>query len=154
VAVVDLSGALHPPGLHAAGVKLARLLMLRPANPALAVRAAEELLRHGAFPVVVLLGLEPGAPQARRLLLAAEAGRAVGVFVGEGRVAARASCVTRLSADRIDGEASVRVVRRQGGPTGQIIRMDSSERIRVEQDGMRVARAVPAPAPAARAAGA
>jgi len=148
VATVDVPGTLYPPGLYAAGVNLERLLVVRPPSPGLAIRAMEELLRHGSFPLVVLLGLDPGPPQARRLLLAAEAGRSVGVLVQAG--ATRAPCATRLRVERIGGRLTVEVVRRQGGPAGESFVMEPDD----GEDGVRLASTLPPAAPAARAAGA
>lgn len=96
-------GMIHPPGLHSAGVRLDRLLVAMPKDLAKTVRATEELLRHGSFPVVVVRGLLAGESHARRLLLAAEAGRSVGVILVEGRTRAPPSCAVRLEVSRVQG---------------------------------------------------
>jgi hypothetical protein len=133
-AVVDGPHTLYPPGLHGAGVVLEHLLAVWPpgegevARNGPGVRAAEDLLRHGGFPLVAMRGLYPDEPQARRLLLAAEAGRSVGVLVDVGaRRPLQVPCATRLSVHRApDGHLSVQVVRRRGGPAGKVITLEET----------------------------
>ncbi len=113
-------GAIHPPGLHSSGVRLDRLLIAVPKDLAKTVRAAEELLGHGSFPLVVIRGLLAGAPHARRLLLAAEAGGAAGVILVEGRTRAPPpSCSVRLFVERMRGAdpALFRIQRLRGRAT-------------------------------------
>lgn len=104
-AVVDgpmAVGSIHPPGLHSSGVRLDRLLIAVPKDLTKTVRAAEELLRHGSFPLVIVRGLLAGESHARRLLLAAEAGRSAGVILVEGRTRATPpSCSMRLEVRRV-----------------------------------------------------
>ncbi len=122
-AVVDgplAVGRIHPPGLHGAGIRLERLLIVRPEERAQAVRGAEELLRHGAFSVVVIRGLVAGPAQARRLLLAAEAGGSAGLFLVDapGR-RPTPSCALRLEVSRAGAaEGSFRLRRSKGGRGG------------------------------------
>ena len=104
--------AIHPPGLHAAGVDLRRLLIVQPADPCKAVRAAVELLAHGAFPVVVLRGVRPSDAEARRMLLAAEAGLCAGVVVDDEARPGRPlrACAARLEVRRAgEGRLHLRV---------------------------------------------
>ena len=97
-------GAIHPPGLHSSGVRLDRLLIAVPKDLSKTVRAAEELLGHGSFPLVVIRGLVAGAPHARRLLLAAEAGGSAAVILVEGgNRAPPPSCAVRLHVARMRG---------------------------------------------------
>ena len=83
-AFVDPSGELYPPAALALGADLSRLLVVRPAQGEQAVRAAALLARSQAFAVVVadvprLSG--PLSPLSRRLLEAAELGRAALVLL-------------------------------------------------------------------------
>jgi hypothetical protein len=80
VAVVDALGRLHPPGLP--GVAWSRLLLVRP-GPEQAPWAAEQVLRSGAVPLVVLLDPAPFGRSGWRLLRAAEEGDAVLAVVAE-----------------------------------------------------------------------
>ncbi|MBN1337623.1 MAG: hypothetical protein JXB39_16850 [Deltaproteobacteria bacterium] len=80
VAVVDALGRLHPPGLT--GVAWSCLLLLRP-GPDRAPWAAEQVLRSGAVPLVVLLDPAPFGRSGWRLLRAAEEGDAVLAVVAE-----------------------------------------------------------------------
>jgi hypothetical protein len=57
-AVVDTSA--FPPALRAAGVRLERLLIVSASEPAATARAADILLRSGAFAVVVIPALPSG----------------------------------------------------------------------------------------------
>jgi hypothetical protein len=73
VAIVDPVGWLNPPGLR--GVLLDQLVMVRP-GATRAPWAAEQLLRCGVFPLVILLDPGPLARAGRRLQHAAEQGDA------------------------------------------------------------------------------
>lgn len=73
---------LHAPALLAAGVDPARLLLLDPKDAEQAGWAAEQVLRSGACPVVTLwCDAQRPDRQLRRLQLAAEAGRAIGLLL-------------------------------------------------------------------------
>ena len=149
--VIDLPGTLHPPGLHAAGVVLERLLVLRPGDSARAGRAMEELLRHGSFRLVLARGLQPAAALARRLLLAAEAGRSVGALVLDSLAAGRVRSATRLEAEREPGGLlRVRVLRARGGAPGGQVMLEEHD----GPDGLRLVEALPITPPLARASGA
>ena len=53
----------HPPDLQASGIDLAALPIVRAPDPAAAARAADKLLRSGAFGLVILdLGVRPVIP--------------------------------------------------------------------------------------------
>ena len=80
VGIVDPVGWLNPPGL--CGVVLDRVLLVRP-GATRAGWAAEQLLRSGALPFVVLLDAGPLRRAGRRLQHAAEAGDACLCVVSE-----------------------------------------------------------------------
>jgi len=72
VAAVD-DGSLYPPALEAAGVDLARLLVVHPPREALAqARAADLLLRPGSFALVALAAPPVAHPVWQRLALLCE----------------------------------------------------------------------------------
>jgi protein ImuA len=82
VAIIDVLGRLHPPGLI--GVAWPRLLLVRPGAER-AVWAAEQLAASGAVAAVVLLDPMPVGRAGFRLLRAAEQGGATVLVLGERR---------------------------------------------------------------------
>jgi hypothetical protein len=82
VAVVDVRGWFHPPGLSR--VDLSRVLLVRP-GPERALWAAEQLARSTAVALVVVLDLPRQGRAGRRLLSAAESGRTPVVILQEER---------------------------------------------------------------------
>ena len=82
VALIDVLGRLHPPGLI--GLSWSRMLVVRPGAER-AVWVAEQLAAAGAVPVVVLLDPLPVGRAGYRLLRAAEQGGSTAVVVGERR---------------------------------------------------------------------
>ena len=81
VVVIDPEGSFHPPAAAAWGVSLEALLWVRPSSEQDAWWAWEEALRSGVFPVV--WGWVPRLPLRwyRRLQLACESGRGLGMLV-------------------------------------------------------------------------
>lgn len=64
------ASTFHPPDLADSGVDLDALAVIRPPDEARALRAADELLRSGAFGLVVLDGVQPNAmPMAAQVRL-------------------------------------------------------------------------------------
>ncbi len=80
VAVVDVPGWLHPPGLD--GVCLDSLLLVRPGEPR-ALWAAEQLARCEGLALVLVLDPPPFRALGRRLVHAAEEGRTSVVLLSE-----------------------------------------------------------------------
>lgn len=61
--VSALASSFYPPDLDAAGIDLAALIVVRAGSGSAAARAADKLLRSGAFGFVILdLGREPAPP--------------------------------------------------------------------------------------------
>jgi recombination protein RecA len=93
VSFVDPAHELFPPAAQALGADLKRLLIVRPEQASLALRAAALLARSGAFLAVavdlapVAPGLKPSvltkATTSRRLLEAAQTGRAAVILLSE-----------------------------------------------------------------------
>lgn len=76
-------GSVYPPGLSAIGIPPRRLYLVHPRPPDL-VRVATECLRcEGAAAVVTTLPQRVSRVEVRRLQLAAERGKCVGVFLRE-----------------------------------------------------------------------
>lgn len=80
VAWVDAGRSLYPPALADLGVDLRWLLLVRPPGGH-EIWAAEQLLRAGAFPVVVISGLERLGRGGARWSHAVESGRCTGLVL-------------------------------------------------------------------------
>jgi hypothetical protein len=125
--VIDPSATFYPPAAVAWGIDARRLLVVHPSTPRDALAAAEMALRSPAASAVwAQLGKIDGRVY-RRLLLAAEAGSACGVFVREARYEADPSwadvqLLVEPLATPTDPVApfQVRVIRRRNrhGPAG------------------------------------
>jgi hypothetical protein len=83
--VVDSQGTFYPPAAIAWGVDARRLLIVRPTSPGDALAAVEQSLRSPAVGAVWASLGRIGGKEFRRLLLAAEAGEALGVLVRSAR---------------------------------------------------------------------
>ena len=127
VAYVDPSRELYPPAVQAFGADLSRLLLVRPKDPTQALRAAALLARSGAFAAVVVdlasaaTRSLPQGPLGRRLLEAAELGRAAVVVLSGGPSGLDCSmrvAVTRLS----EHELGLTVDRSRLGAPGRTAR--------------------------------
>ncbi|HEY3447573.1 MAG TPA: recombinase RecA [Myxococcales bacterium] len=123
-AFVDPAGELYPPAARALGADLSRLLVVRPREEELAARATALLARSRAFAAVVadlprLVG--PAGPWSRRLLEAAEAGRAAVVVLSGAPTGLDAS--VRISVSRsTEAELVLTVERNRMGPPGRTAR--------------------------------
>ncbi len=111
VAIIDVLGRLHPPGL--AGVAWSRLLVVRPGAER-AVWAAEQLAASGAAPVVALLDPMPVGRAGYRLLRAAEQGSSTVVVVGERSEQSLPASLRLQALGQSPGTLHVRVVRAPG----------------------------------------
>lgn len=123
-AFVDPSGELYPPAARALGADLSRLLVVRPREPSLAARAAALLARSKAFAAVVadLPRLDgPAGPWSRRLLEAAETGRAALVVLCQAPTGLDASVRVSVARDE-ESELSLVVERNRMGPPGRSAR--------------------------------
>lgn len=110
----------YAPALSAAGVDLSRVLWVRPDTPADAVWATAHALRSGG-PGAVLSWLERPSDRAlRRLQLAAETGRTLGVlFRSMSDAACPSPASLRLSVTPAREGCAVRILKCRGGaPAG------------------------------------
>ena len=110
VAVVDVRGWFHPPGLPR--VDLSRILLVRP-GPSRALWATEQLARSAATALVVVLDLPRQGRAGRRLLAAAESGRTPVVILQDERDLDLPAGLC-LAMVRSDGERSVVIARDRG----------------------------------------
>jgi hypothetical protein len=113
VAIVDVRGWFHPPGLHRAD--LSRILLVRP-GPDRALWAAEQLARSSATALVVVLDLPRQGRAGRRLLAAAESGRTPVIVLQDERDLDLPAGLC-LAMTQANGERSVAVSRDPSGRT-------------------------------------
>jgi len=118
-AVVDPYEVLHPPGLP--GIRLQRLLVVRPGPAPRGAWAAEQLLASGVFSLVVGLDL-PGAQRGgRKLSLAANRGNSALVLIAR-HSEERLPAALRLEVTgRGPGGIALTVRRQRGGRCGTSI---------------------------------
>ena len=121
---IDGRGTLYPPALAGQGVRLERLLIVRPSGgegtlATLAARAAEQVIDAGVFGVVVTSGVDAAldAARARRLQRSAEGTRACALFVLE-PTSRLSSAKLVLGLQKKGGRIRVEVEKNLGGPPG------------------------------------
>lgn len=122
VAYVDPAGELYPPAAQGLGADLTRLLIVRPREAALGLRVASLLARSKAFAAVAIdlpaVAKGPLGPLSRRLLEAAETGRAAIILLCDGPSGLDTSL--RLSVERLSPtELALAVERSRLGPPGR-----------------------------------
>ncbi|BBL71780.1 translesion DNA synthesis-associated protein ImuA [Methylogaea oryzae] len=121
----------YPPALAAAGLKMERLLWLRPDNHTDALWALEQALRSGACSAVLGWPATLDGKALRRLQLAAEEGRAVSLLFRPLRTAANASTAAlRLALEPADGRLKIRILKRRGGNVSAPLLLDLPARTR------------------------
>lgn len=147
----------YAPALAAAGVELARVLVIR-APPAESLWAAEQALAAGAV-AFVWPGAGAASQALRRLVLAAERGGAWGVVVRPLRVAGEPSPASlRLVLAPSAGRVAVRIVKCRGRAPGGTLELDLDPGRRPEpppklHDELHDVARNPSSPPAARSAG-
>lgn len=110
----------YAPALAAAGIALARVLVVRPQTSGDAWWAAEQALRSGACCAMLAWLASPDERGMRRLQLAAEAGRSWCVLFRPARdVGQRSPAVLRLYLESAGDSLAVHVIKRRGGPVSR-----------------------------------
>ena len=109
----------YAPALRDAGVELQRLLWLAPKDRLDALWAAEQMLRSGLYGAVALWSPALEAPIERRLQLAAETGRSIGIVAHAGAYGAHSIAAVRLQLKPAAAALSVEIVRCRGARPGQ-----------------------------------
>ncbi|MBI3042435.1 MAG: translesion DNA synthesis-associated protein ImuA [Betaproteobacteria bacterium] len=105
----------YAPALQAAGIDLARLVVVRTRSPKQALWAIEQALRSSACGAVLAWPEEIRWPELRRLQLATEGGRALAVLFRPARAAGDASpAALRLGLDTHAGGLAARILKRRG----------------------------------------
>jgi cell division inhibitor SulA/protein ImuA len=132
----------YAPALDAAGIALARLLIVRTATARDALWAAEQALASAACGAVLVWPGTVKYAELRRLQLAAERARVLAVLFRPPRTASEASpAALRLALHTIVGGLAVRILKRRGAVCEQPVVLDIGTPRAVD-------RAVPAQPPA------
>lgn len=111
----------YAPALAAAGIDLARLLLVRAGNDTETLWAAEQALRSGSCRLVMAWAAQAEASRLRRLQLAAEAGMTpLVLFRPSATLAKPSAAALRLSLDAESGEPWLRLLKHRGGAAGAL----------------------------------
>jgi len=112
----------YAPALQAAGIDLARVIIVRTKTPQEALWAIEQALQSGACGAVLGWPEKASFAQLRRLQIAAEGGQSL-AFLFRPPLAARESspAALRLHLQSLKGELAVRILKRRGGPLARPI---------------------------------
>lgn len=119
VALVSPPHVPYAPALRAAGVDLERLLWLEPQEHTDALWATEQMLRSGLYAAVVLWSAPLATAVERRLQLAAETGRGIGILAHAGHDETRVVAAVRLAVCTAPGHLRVEVLRCRGARPGR-----------------------------------
>ncbi|WP_051749284.1 translesion DNA synthesis-associated protein ImuA [Nevskia soli] len=109
----------YAPALRDAGVDLHKLLWIAPKDRVDALWATEQMLRSGLHGAVALWSPALEAPIERRLQLAAETGRSIGIVAHAGAYGAHSIAAVRLQVTPMPAALSVEIVRCRGARPGQ-----------------------------------
>ncbi|MDB5975272.1 MAG: translesion synthesis-associated protein ImuA [Nevskia sp.] len=109
----------YAPALRDAGVDLHQLLWIAPKDRVDALWATEQMLRSGLHGAVALWSPALEAPIERRLQLAAETGRSIGIVAHAGAYGAHSIAAVRLRVTPTPAALSVEIVRCRGARPGQ-----------------------------------
>ncbi|MBS0336625.1 MAG: translesion DNA synthesis-associated protein ImuA [Proteobacteria bacterium] len=112
----------YAPALEAAGIDLARVMVVRTRSPQDALWAIEQALQSSACGAVLGWPEKASFAQLRRLQIAAEGSPAL-AFLFRSPLAARESspAALRLHLQSLKGELAVRILKRRGGPLARPI---------------------------------
>jgi protein ImuA len=130
IAWCDCTGELYPTALHALGVPMNRLLVLRPSTPVEALWTMAECLRCRGIAACICPVGKISRIQARRLQLAAEHGGGIGIVLrGADALGWPYAAATRWMVSPARGERMVQRVRVEllhghGGRIGQSVLLE------------------------------
>jgi len=118
----------YAPALAAAGIDLARILVVKTRSAQETLWATEQALASKACGAVLAWpspSTPPRYPELRRLQLAAEGGRGIVALFRPSATARDASpAVLRIALETAAGGLAVRILKRRGGPLAQAIVLD------------------------------
>ena len=114
----------YAPALQAAGIDLARLLVVKTRSPRETLWAVEQALRSNACGAVLAWPERIAWPELRRLQLATEGSQALAVLFRPPRAAGEASpAALRLALDTCEGDLAVRILKRRGAVLSRPLRL-------------------------------
>ena len=114
----------YAPALAAAGIDLARLIVIRTRSPRETLWAVEQALRSNSCGAVLAWPEKIAWPELRRLQLAAEGTQALAFLFRPPRAAGESSpAALRLGLDTCEGDLAVRILKRRGAVLGQPLRL-------------------------------
>jgi cell division inhibitor SulA len=117
----------YAPALAGAGIDLSRVLLVRPRSATDGLWAVEQTLRAGTCGAVLAWLAAADNTVLRRLQLAAEAGRAMGILFRPVRLASHASpAALRLRLETSSRGLAVHVLKRRGRWTGGPVYLDQA----------------------------
>lgn len=114
----------YAPALQAAGIDLARVIVIRTRSPRETLWTAEQVLRSNSCGAVLAWPEKIAWPELRRLQLAAEGTQALAFLFRPPRAAGDSSpAALRLVLDTCEGDLAVRILKRRGAALGHPIRL-------------------------------
>jgi hypothetical protein len=117
----------YAPALAAAGIALARIVIVKTARDSDSLWATEQALRSAACGAVLAWPLEPSYAQLRRLQLAAETGRCLAVLFRPSQAAREpAPAALRLALATCAGGLALSILKRRGAPLSRLILLPAS----------------------------
>jgi hypothetical protein len=128
VALISPPYIPYAPALRDAGIDLEHLLWITPRDRVDALWASEQLLRSGMFGAVALWMPPLEAPIERRLQLAAETGRSVGLIAHCEHGTAHSIAAVRLHVSTAPNCLQIEVARCRGARPGARVTLHSAER--------------------------
>ena len=118
----------YAPALAAAGIDLARIIVIKTRSPQETLWASEQALRSGACGAVLAWLHAPKYAQLRRLQIAVEKSRGLALLFRPACALGESSpAPLRIVLDSVDGEISVRIAKRRGALYDKPIRCSSSD---------------------------
>ena len=126
----------YAPALAAAGIDLARLVVIRTRSPRETLWAAEQALRSNSCGAVLAWPEKIAWPGLRRLQLAAEGTQALAFLFRPPRAAGESSpAALRLGLDTCEGDLAVRILKRRGAALGQPLRLHPAPVVNRNRNG-------------------
>jgi len=126
----------YAPALAAAGVDLARLVVVRTRTPRETLWAAEQALRSNSCGAVLAWPQTIAWPELRRLQLAAGGTQALAFLFRPPRAAEASSpAALRIALDTCEGDLAARILKRRGAALAQPLRLTPAPIIDRNRDG-------------------
>lgn len=123
--LVDPPFIPYAPALAHAGLDLSKLLVIYPNGGDEVLWAVEQALRSGACGAVMAWTDHDDNRSLRRLQLAAETGRALGVVYRSGAQHKPSPCALKLSLEAAGGKMRLRILKCRGGTPGRTLLLDA-----------------------------